>query len=418
MSVLVLGAGGAGISAVQAIRSVDKKIDINLVSREDCIPYSLCGLPDFISGEISTKILNRLEPDFFSKNNINIMFGKEVTKVDASKKIIYLKNLNNNKNESIKFDKLLIAIGSIPIVPSISGLNKKQVHIISDLESCKNIIKDLKKAKKIVVIGGGFIGIECAQAVNQRNKEVYVIEILDRILANLFDKEISNIAQEMLESQGINFILGSQVKEIIGKDVVESIKHSMGTLDCDMVILTAGVKPNIDLVKNSKIKVNQGIIVDEFMETNVENIYAAGDIAESFDCISGKHGLKATWSNAVEQGHVAGLNIAGKKCKYPGFQYYNIIHINDVPFLSMGNVTNLPKNYSELVSKGINSTRKVFIHENKILGMEFVGDITNSGHLFSMINKESAIKGDNKKILSNCFQYCQKEKVNAKSIGD
>jgi NAD(P)H-nitrite reductase large subunit len=416
MSVLVLGAGGAGISAVQAIRSVNKKIDINLVSREDYFPYSLCGLPDFIAGEISTKVLNRLEPDFFTKNNINMMFGKEALKVDASKKIVYFKNLNNNKKESIEFNKLLIAIGSKPIVPPISGLNKKQVHIISDLESCKNIIKGLKKAKKIAVIGGGFIGIECAQAINQRKKEVYVIEILDRILANLFDKEISCIAQEMLEGQGINFILGSQGKEIIGKDVVESIKHSIGILDCDMVLLTAGVKPNVDLVKNSKIKVNQGIIVNEFMETSVENIYAAGDIAESFDCICGKQDLKATWSNAVEQGHVAGLNIAGKRCKYPGFQSYNIIHINDVPFLSMGKVTNLPKNHSELVSKGIDSTKKVFIHKNKILGMEFVGDMTNSGHLFSMINKESAIKGDNKKILSNYFQYCHKEKVNVKDI--
>ena len=154
------------------------------------------------------------------------------------------------------------------------------------------------------------------------------------------------------------------------------------------------------------------------METNVENIYAAGDIAESFDCISGKQGLKATWSNAVEQGHFAGLNIAGNICKYPGFQSYNIIHINDVPFLSMGNVTNLPKNYSELVSKGIDSARKVFIHQNKILGMEFVGDLTNSGHLFSIINKESAIKGDNKKILSNYYQYCRNKKVTAKNVSD
>ena len=418
MSVLVLGAGGAGISAVQAIRSVDKKIEINLVSREDCIPYSLCGLPDFISGEISIKVLNQFEPDFFNKNNINMMFGKEATKVDASNKIVYFKNLKNNKNESLEFEKLLIAIGSKPIIPPISGLNKKQVHIISDLESCKNIIKGLKKAKKIAVIGGGFIGIECIQAVNQRKKEVYVIEILDRILANLFDKELSSTAQEMLESQGINFILGSQVKEIIGKDVVEGIKHSNGKLDCDMVLLTSGVKPNIDLVKNSKIKVNQGIIVDEFMETNVGNIYAAGDIAESFDCIYRKQGLKATWSNAVEQGHVAGLNIAGKRCKYPGFQSYNIIHINDVPFLSMGNVANLPKNYSELVSKGIDSKRKIFIHENKIIGMEFVGDLTNSGHLFSMINKESLIKGDNKMILSNYFQYCHNRKFTAKNVED
>jgi NAD(P)H-nitrite reductase large subunit len=418
MSVLVLGAGGAGISAVKAIRSVDKKIDINLVSRDNCNPYSLCSLPDFMSGEISSKVLNLLEPDFFTKNNISIMFGKEATKVDPLNKIVYFKNLNNNKNERIEFDKLLIAIGSKPMVPSISGLNKKQVHFISDFESCQNIIKGLKKTKKIAVIGGGFIGIECAQAINQRKNIVYVIEILDRILSKLFDKEISNIAQKMLEVQGINFILGSQVKEIIGKDAAEGLKYSNGRLDCDMILLTTGVKPNMDLVRNSKIKLNQGIIVNEFMETNVNNIYAAGDIAESFDCIYGKQGLKATWSNAVEQGKVAGLNIAGKRCKYPGFQSYNIIHINDVPFLSMGNVTNLPKNHSELVSKGMDSTRKVFIHENKILGMEFVGDITNSGHLFSMINKESAIKGDDKKILSNYFQYSMNEKMKAKGIAD
>ena len=404
MNVLVLGAGGAGISAVQAIRSVNKKIKINLVSTENCMPYSLCGLPDFLSGQISMKVLSRFDPDFFTKNNINLIFGKEAIKVDPSKKIVHLKNNSSNDvNEIIEFDKLLIATGSKPIVPAISGFNKKQVYIVSNLESCKRIINGLKKAIKIAVIGGGFIGIECAQALKQRKKEVIVIETLDHILANMLDEEISSIAQEKLEQLGIKFILSNQVKEIIGKNEVEGLKLKDGKIDCDMVILAAGFRPNIDIVKNSKIGVNQGIIVNDFMESNVKDIFAAGDVAESFDCINGEPGLKATWSNAVEQGHVAGLNIAGKKCKYPGFQSYNIIHIHDIPFLSMGNVTNLPKNCSKLVSKGIDSTRKVFIQDNRILGIEFHGDMTNSGHLFSLINKASDIKGYNDKILSNYF---------------
>jgi NAD(P)H-nitrite reductase large subunit len=411
MNVLVLGAGGAGISAVQAIRSVNKNININLVSNEDCMPYSLCGLPDFLSDQISMEVLNRLDSDFFTKNNINIIFGKEAIKVDPSKKIVHLKN---NSKEILEFDKLLIAIGSKPIIPNISGLNKKQIYIVSNLESCKKIIKGLKKAEKIAVIGGGFIGIEVAQALRQRKKEVFVIESLDHILANIFDEEISDIAQEKLENIGINFILGNPVKEIIGNDIIECLKLEDGNIDCDMVLLTVGVKPNIDIVNNSKIKVNQGIIVNEFMETNVKDIFAAGDVAESFDCIYGKPGLKATWSNAVEQGHVAGLNIAGKKCKYPGFQSYNIIHINDIPFLSMGNVTNLPKNCSELVSKSIDSTRKVFIQNNRILGFEFYGDMTNSGQLFSLINKESDIKEYKEKILSNYFQYRWNRNVSVK----
>jgi len=142
MNVLVLGAGGAGISAVQAIRSVDKKIDINLVSKENFMPYSLCGLPDFLSGKISMKVLNRLDSNFFTKNNINLIFGKEAIKVDPSRKIVHFKNNSTNDvKEMIEFDKLLIAIGSKPIVSSIPGLNKKQVYIVSNLENCKNIIK-------------------------------------------------------------------------------------------------------------------------------------------------------------------------------------------------------------------------------------------------------------------------------------
>jgi len=411
MNVLVLGAGGAGISAVQAIRSVNKIIDINLVSSEDCMPYSLCGLPDFLSGQISIEVLNRLDPDFFSKNNINIIFGKEAIKVDLSKKVVHLKNNTENKSdEKLKFDKLLIAIGSKPIIPKISGLNKKKVYIVSNLESCKSIIRGLKKAKKIAIIGGGFIGIECAQALRQRKKEIIVIEALDCILANMFDKELSTIAQDKLEELGINFILNNQVKDIFGKNEVEGIKIKDRKIDCDMVLLATGFKPNVDIVKNSKIKINHGIIVNEFMETNIKDIFAAGDVAESFDYIYGKPGLKATWSNAVEQGHVAGLNIAGNKCRYSGFQSYNIIHINDKPFLSMGNNNNLPKNCTELVSRSIDSFRKVFIKNNKILGLEFYGDMTNSGHLFSLINKETDISGYNKNLLSNYFQYFENEK--------
>ncbi len=406
MNVLVLGTGGAGIRAVQAIRNVDKKIDINLVSKEDCMPYSLCGLPDFLSGQTSMKVLSRLDADFFTDNNINLIFGKEAIKVDPSKKIVHFKNNSmNDANEILEFDKLLIATGSKPIVPTISGLNKKQVYIVSNLESFKSIIKGLKKAAKIAVIGGGFIGIECAQALKQRKKEVIVIETLDRILANMFDEEISSIAQEKLERLGINFILSNKVSEIIGKEKVEGLKLKDGKIDCDMALLAAGFRPNIDIVKDSKIKVNQGIIVNDSMESNVKDIFAAGDVAESFDCIYGEPGLKATWSNAVEQGHIAGLNIAGKRCKYPGFQSFNIIDINDVPFLSMGNVTNLPENCSKFLLKGIDSTRKVFIQNDRIIGMEFHGDITNSGYLFSLINKASNIKGYNKKILSNYFRH-------------
>ena len=417
MNVLVLGAGGAGISAVQAIRSVDDKIDINLVSKEDCMPYSLCGLPDFLSGKTSMKVLTRLDDDFFTKNDINLIFGKEAIKVDPSKKIVHFKSdSKGNVNEILGFDKLLIAIGSEPIVPSIPGLNKKQVYIVSNLTSCKDIIKGLKKATKIAVIGGGFVGIECAQALKQRNKEVFVIDILVRILANMFDEEISSIAQEMLEKLGISFILGNKVKEIIGNDVVEGLKLTNKKIDCDMVLLTVGFRPNIDIVRDSMIRVNQGIIVNDFMESNVKDIFAAGDVAESFDCIYGEPGIKATWSNAVEQGHVAGLNIAGKSCKYPGFQSYNIIHIHDVPFLSMGNVTNLPQNCSKLVLKGIDSMRKVFIQNDRILGIEFHGDMTNSGHLFSLLNKGSDIKGYNKKILPNYFHYRWNRNVIVKSM--
>jgi NAD(P)H-nitrite reductase large subunit len=408
MNVLVLGAGGAGISAVKAIRKANKNIDINIVSNENCLPYSLCSLPDLISDQISIAVLNRLDPVFFTKNNINFIIGKEAIKLDSSKKIVYLQNKFKNKSvKTLEFDKLLIAIGSKPIIPNIFGLNKKEVYIVSDLESCKSIIKGLKKAKKIAVIGGGFVGIEVAQAINLRKKEVYVIESLDQILANIFDKEIADIAKERLEKIGINFILNTTAKKIIGNNKVEGLELEDRTIDCDMVLLTVGVKPNIDFVKESKIKTNQGIIVNEFMETNIKDIFAAGDVAESFDCIYGKPGFKATWSNAVEQGHVAGLNIVGKKCKYPGFQSYNIVHINDIPFLSMGNVTNLPKNSTELVSKSSDSVRKVFIQNNKILGIEFYNDMTNSGHLFSLINKESDITGYNKKLLSNYFQYLE-----------
>jgi len=417
MNVLVLGAGGAGISAVQAIRNVNKKISINLVSTENCMPYSLCGLPDFLSGKISMNVLSRLNSDFFTKNNINLIFGKEAIKVDPLKKIVYLKNNStNDANEILEFDKLLIAIGSKPVVPSIPGLNKKQVYIVSNLESCKNIIKGLRKATKIAVIGGGFIGIECAQVLKQRGKEVIVIENLNRILANIFDEEISSIGQEMLEGLGINFILSNQVKEIIGNNVVEGLELTDRKIDCDMVLLAVGVRPNIDVFRDSMIRTNQGIIVNEFMETSVKDIFAAGDVAESFDCVYGEPGLKATWSNAVEQGHIAGLNIAGKRCRYPGFHSYNIIHIHDVPFLSMGNVTNLPQNCSKLVLKSIESTRKVFIQNDRILGIEFHGDISNSGHLFSLLNKGSDIKVYNETILSNYFQYSRNENVAIKNM--
>jgi NAD(P)H-nitrite reductase large subunit len=397
---VIIGNGGAGISALQTIREFDKKSDITIISREKYPAYSPCSLPNLISGEIDKPTIFCFNKDFYNQLNVRFLKNTEALEISPIKKEVKLVN-----GKIIKFDKLLISAGAKPITPKeIKNLDLDGVHVMGTLDSVLNILNHIKKGvKHVVVIGGGFMGIETASMLRKRGIDVTIIEMLPHILSRMLDADMSEKVVEILKKHGIKLVLNDFVKNINGKRKVESVTLSKKKMNCDMVILTIGVKPNIDITKNSGIKINYGIIVDSTMQTNKKDIYAAGDITEVTEQIEGKQGSYAIWPNAIEQGRIAALNMMNKYTAYDGAEVVNVLNIFDIPVVTMGRTSQDIGN-CEIISQFTPQTsKKILLKNNKIIGLQYIGTIRNAGTFYSLMKKGTNVSDIKKRLLDDNF---------------
>ncbi len=382
MHVVIIGTGGAGISAIQTIRSVDDKCKITAISKEKERPYSPCSLPHYIGGDIEKKNIYRVEKDFFNRNKVKTFQGKQVTKIIPKRRTVLA------DEEKIGYDKLLIAAGSVPLKPPIPGIDTKGVFTLGNMADANRILEWTGKgAKNVVVLGAGFIGVECAVALRKLGLKVSVFEMLDWVLPKMLDEDVSLEVQEILEKEGIEFHLGQQVSEIVGNGSVGGVVAGKKRYGCDMVVLGIGVRPNTGFLKGSGIKVNHGIVVDDRMRTSVKNIYAAGDIVEADDRLRGEKRVNAIWPNAIQQGRIAGYNIAGVEKEYDGVESLNILDVYGVPVLSMGMSSFELKKFQVEKAKTNRSFKKLLLKDGRIAGVQMVGSIRNSGHLLGLVKK-------------------------------
>ena len=400
MHYVIIGNGGAGVSALQAIREVDKTSDITIISREQYPPYSPCSLPNLIAGEVDKSTIFRFDKQFYHRLNARFMKNAEAIQILPQNKEVKLANRKN-----VKFDKLLIATGAKPITPKgINGLGLDGVHIMGTLDSALGILAHLNQGvSRAVVIGGGFMGVETATMLGKRGIEVSIIEMLPHILSRMLDPGVSEKVAEILKDHGIKLVLNDSVKSINGEEKVTGVSLSKTKLRCDMVVIAIGVTPNIELVKDFGIKVNQGIIVDSTMQTNIKDIYAAGDIAEVRDQIEGKQGSFAIWPNAIEQGWIAGSNMANKKIIYDGAEVVNVLDVFDTPVVAMGRTSKEMGKCKAITRNTPHSSKKILLKNNKIVGLQFVGTIQNVGAFYSLMKKGSDVGGIVDRLLDDNF---------------
>jgi NAD(P)H-nitrite reductase large subunit len=397
---VIIGNGGAGISALQAIREVDKTTDITIISHEKYPPYSPCSLPNLIAGELDTPTIFRFDKQFYHRLNAKFLKNTTAIQIQPQNKEIKIKNRKN-----IKFDKLLIATGATPIIPKkIDGLELDGVHVMGTLDSSLGIINHLNQGvSRAIVIGGGFMGVETATMLRKRKIEVSIIEMLPHLLSRMLDPDVSEKVAEILKNQGIKLVLNDSVMTINGEKKVKSVSLGKSKLNCDMIIIAIGVIPSIELIKDSGITVNQGIIVDSTMQTNIKDIYAAGDVAEVRDQIEGELGSFAIWPNAISQGWIAGSNMANKKIIYEGAEVVNVLDIFDIPVVAMGRTSKEIGKCKVITRNTPHSFKKIIVKNNKIVGLQFVGTIQNVGTFYSLMKKGSDVSGILDRILDDNF---------------
>ncbi len=397
---VIIGNGGAGISALQAIRSVDKKSPITIVSREKYPAYSPCSLPNLIGGKIDKSTILRFDKEFYNRLNVKFVKNTEIIQIFPDEK-----EIKDSIGKIIKFDKLLIASGAKPITPKgIEVLDINGVHVMGTLDSALEIINHIKKGvNQAVVIGGGFMGIETATMLKTRGIKVTIVEMLPHILSRMIDTDLSKKVADILKEHGIELLLNDTVKSVTGKKIVTGVTLEKNKLPCDMVVLSIGVTPNIEIIKSAGIKTNKGIIVNSQMQTNKKDIFAAGDIAEVREQIEGKQGSFAIWPNAIEQGRIAGLNMAGNSTEYIGAEVVNVLDVFNTPIVAMGR-TSKEIGKCKVISRFTPQTsKKILLKNNKIIGLQFVGTIRNTGTFYSLMKKGSDVSTIIDRLLDDNF---------------
>ncbi|MCJ2555913.1 MAG: FAD-dependent oxidoreductase [Candidatus Thermoplasmatota archaeon] len=394
---VIIGCGAAGVSAAETIRKHDRQSEVMIVAKQKRSPYSLCSLPAVLAGEIEPSKIVRFPRGHFDDLGVDLRLGKEVTKVLPTDGRIVI------DGRKLKYDRLLIATGSLPLVPPIDGIEKRGVFTLTSLEDVRRIQRYMRNKKHAVVIGAGFIGIEAATALRRRGLGITVVEMLDSVLPRMLDPDIGGRLQRIMEGEGIRFRLGCQVTRIIGGKKVEGVEIGKKRLPCEMVVMGIGVRPNIGFLAGSGIRKNTGILVNEHMRTSRRDVYAAGDLTESFDPLRGKRMMNAIWPNAVLQGRIAGENMAGVETTFSGSFTVNIIDVFGVSALSMGMASFEDKNLSEEKFVTDRVVKKMLLRGGKLAGMQFVGTLRNSGYMMSLMRKGEDISELQDDILDDRF---------------
>jgi NADPH-dependent 2,4-dienoyl-CoA reductase/sulfur reductase-like enzyme len=306
VDILVIGGGPAGIvSAVTARKYYpSKKISLMKNIEKGVIP---CGIP-YMFASLNSPDENKLGNAPLEKNNINVIVDEAVT-IDRKEKVVVTKT-----SKRYGYEKLILATGSSPIAPPIPGISKKGVYpIYKDMAYLKNSIEEIKKTKNVLIIGGGFIGVEFADEISKiDNMKVYLVEILPTLLANSFDMEFSVIAEEALKSKGVVLLTGIGIEEILGSDKVENVRFSDGNeIPVDSIILGVGGMPNTKLATDARLDMGKGkgIWVDEYMRTIDPDIFAAGDCAGKRDFYTRKDVPVMLASTATAEARIAGANL-------------------------------------------------------------------------------------------------------------
>lgn len=380
MKYLVIGSGVAGISAVKEINRVkDEDIDITIISKEKDPFYYRPRLIECLSGDISVEDIIINDRDWFEKNDIELFLGEKVIDVNFEEKYV----ITDNKKE-FSYDKLLLAQGASSFIPPINGVDLDGVYALRNGEDAREIYEHIESCKKAVVIGGGLLGLESAYNMIKAGLEVTVIEKADHLLQRQLDSAAGDKLKLILEDKhGFNFYLDSGVGKISGNEYVEEVELSDGTkIPADLILFSTGINPNTEIVEDSGLEINRGVIVDNKMSTNIPDVYAAGDVAEYNGNIYG------IWAPSMEEGRVAGKVMVGKDAEFTGFVPSHTLKVADVNVVSIGVLSEGENISSDTIVDDEKTYCRIFKDENEdTVGAIIVGKYENENSLIKGIKK-------------------------------
>lgn len=404
------------------MRKIDSQDEVKLITMEPFPPYSPTSLPYLISGRIKEAEITMVSDDYFHQMKAELVRGKRVEQIDIGKEeIIY----DSKKREP--YDSLLIATGSEPVLPPIPGLNDQQALHLRTLDDAKKLMAKIEGAQSVIILGAGLIGMHMAECLAVRGMKVMVVEMLPQILPAYFDGEASRMIQSVLEGHGVVFFTNHRASEVGWQNSgAEVLLEGGEVIMADLLIIATGVKPRVTFLEGSGIKIHEGILVDGEMRTNISNVFAAGDVAEAKNFLTGEKGLNPILPNAVEQGKIAGSNMAGKQVEveYEGWLSMNTFNYFDHVAISVGKPN--PSHGDQIrVEQDVNRCiyKKIIYRDARLLGATFLDTDLHSGVLQYLIKKRVEIRGYEEELMKmpgeiSLWLMYEAEKREAESLED
>jgi NAD(P)H-nitrite reductase len=405
---VIVGGSAAGIGAVEAIRKVDQTGSITVISDEACPQYSRPMISDFVSGKADFHKMQCREETFWKQQNVEALTSKKATALNLKEKTVTLED-----GSKVSYEKLLLATGGKPFVPKMEGQEKDGVFTFTTIKDAEQVSAKIAavNAKSAVVIGGGLIGLSVTDALSKRGVKVTMVELQPKILSLLLDSQASDIVEGVVRSAGVDIVTGQSVTKITGKQGNEGqvggvVLTKGDTVACDLVIVAIGVIPRTDLAVGTDLKVNRGIVVDNTLQTNVADVYACGDVAEAYDFIAGMNRQLPLWPLAVEEGQVAGYNMAGVKTFYNGGTNMSSLKYFGIPIVSIGLANPKEDPTLEILTKvdvAQKFYKKIVLKNNVIVGLTLVNCIDRAGTLYYLIKNKVDTKKFKAALLADDF---------------
>lgn len=396
MRYVIAGAGAAGISAARTVRQLDREGEIVLVSKDDKV-HSRCMLHKFLGGGRSAEEIDFTEPDFFQNNRIDWIKGKSMTRLDCGASRIELED-----GTQVPYDKLLISSGAYYLLPPVPGLkgagNVFGFRDLSDAQAIDSVIeRSGQRIPKVVIIGSGLVGMDAAYALIERGISPVIVEMADRILPLQLDSAAAAEYQKLFEEHGCSFCLSAKVSGTCldhKGNVTALVLESGEALECDFVVAAAGVRPEIRFLENCGVETGRAIVVDQYLETTVPGVYAAGDVC----------GLSGIWPNAMKQGITAAKNMCGILTPYEDtYAMKNTMNFFGLPSLCIGDINRVGPDTQVIIQEDRNNYRKALVENGILKSILMVGTISGSGIYQYLIKNRIKLPAVGVEIFSLSF---------------
>lgn len=400
---VILGSSAAGINAAQTLRELDADASILIISKDEKI-YSRCMLHHVISNHKTVEKINFVEEDFDRENNIAWIKGVSIKELDTDNKLVKF------EERSVKYNKLLIATGASAFIPPIKNLREANfVYPLRNIEDVYKIKERIKHHKKVSIIGAGLVGIDALVGLLEYNDiEVALINNAEFILNRQLDLYSAKVYENKFIEKGAKIYNDASIEEIVindNNDVVGVQLEDKIFIECDMIIVATGVSPNAEFIDTSKLNYDRGIVINDRGETNIKDVYAAGDVV----------GKNAIWPLAVKQGITAAYNMAGIEKKIGDrFSLKNSMNFMGIPTVSLGIVEPIDNTYKVVLRKDEKEYKKFIYKDDVIYGMIAQGDISYTGSIAYLIKNKVKISD----LENNIFDIGYGEFLELKDNGE